>query len=95
MSGTEHLELNRRQLAVLVATAEGRCELSSSCEPDVFVDGLCCCDHSVGGLLLRAGLVRRATLTLADQRVPVEVTELGYALLAQQAGWHRVAALAA
>lgn len=48
---------NHRNLAVLRAVAAGRAEVSCSCEPDLLIDGLPCCDHAVAGQLTRAGLL--------------------------------------
>lgn len=50
--------LNRRELAMLRAIAAGRAELTRSCEPDLRVDGLPCCDQTTAHALVREGLVR-------------------------------------
>jgi hypothetical protein len=52
--------LNRRALAMLRAVGAGRAELTCSCEPDLRVDGLPCCDQSTAHDLARAGLIRPA-----------------------------------
>ncbi|MYW93693.1 hypothetical protein G3I59_24515 [Amycolatopsis rubida] len=49
---------NRRALAMLRAIAAGRAELTRSCEPDLRVDGLPCCDQTTAHDLVREGLVR-------------------------------------
>ncbi|WP_033294904.1 hypothetical protein [Amycolatopsis jejuensis] len=54
------ITLNRRALAMLRAIAAGRAELTRSCEPDLRVDGLPCCDQSAAHELVRAGLIRAA-----------------------------------
>lgn len=38
-------ELNHREHATLRAVADGRVEMSSGREPDLFVDGACCCNQ--------------------------------------------------
>ncbi|WP_116205311.1 hypothetical protein [Amycolatopsis circi] len=53
--------LNRRALAMLRAIAAGRAELTRSCEPDLRVDGLPCCDQTTAHDLVREGLVRPAS----------------------------------
>src|SRR4051812_38117575 len=50
--------LSRRAIAMLKAIGEGRAELRCSCEPDLRVDGLSCCDQNTAHDLARAGLVR-------------------------------------
>jgi hypothetical protein len=50
--------MNRRALAMLRAVGAGRAELTCSCEPDLRVDGLPCCDQATAHELARAGLIR-------------------------------------
>src|SRR2546426_811376 len=50
----------RRAVAMLKAIADGRAELRCSCEPDLRVDGLSCCDQDPAHQLSRAGLVKPA-----------------------------------
>ncbi|MEV6879252.1 hypothetical protein [Amycolatopsis sp. NPDC051128] len=52
--------LNRRALAMLRAVGAGRAELTCSCEPDLRIDGLPCCDQATAHELARAGLIRPA-----------------------------------
>jgi hypothetical protein len=73
--------LSPRQLAVLRAVAAGRAELTASQVPDVYVDGRCCTDHTVGGALTAAGLVAAAKAPLGS-RVRARLTDRGAALLA-------------
>lgn len=49
--------LNHRERATLRAVAEGHAEISCSCEPDLFIDGLSCCDQSTVHRLARLGLI--------------------------------------
>lgn len=73
--------LDHRRIAVLKAVLAGRCELSGGSEPDIYVDGLCCCDHSVAGDLLRDGMVR-PVLTVAGRHARAQITERGRTMLA-------------
>lgn len=50
-------ELNRRELAMLRAIADGRAEITCSREPDLFIDGLACCDQFLVHRLARRGLI--------------------------------------
>lgn len=74
---------------MLRAVAAGRAELTHSCEPDLFVDGLACCDQYTAHLLTRAGLVRPAQSGggwLPGQRVPAELTPAGRAVIERPLG---------
>jgi hypothetical protein len=77
-----------RHVAVLRAVAAGRAELSVSRVPDVYVDGRCCTDHTVAGVLTAAGLIfaPRATAAPLGSRVPAQLTDKGAALLAAAGG---------
>ncbi|MGH4020268.1 MAG: hypothetical protein ACRDT0_13745 [Pseudonocardiaceae bacterium] len=70
-----------RGLAILRAVAAGRAELAVSCEPDLFVDGLCCCDQYTAHQLARVGLVRPAAAGALGQRVRAELTPAGHAMV--------------
>jgi len=76
-------ELAPRHVAVLRAVAAGRAELTASCEPDLYVDGRCCTDHTVAGLLTRAGLItpKNDPAARAAGRVAARLTEAGRACL--------------
>jgi DNA-binding IclR family transcriptional regulator len=67
---------------MLAAVDAGRAELSISCEPDLFIDGLCCCDQHAAHTLARTGLFRPAATGRVGQRVPAELTPAGAAALA-------------
>lgn len=77
-------ELTHRHHALLRAVGAGRCELTFSCEPDLFIEGRTCCDQTAAHLLARAGLMRPATRGAIGQRVPAELTDSGRAVLAAQ-----------
>ena len=72
--------LNPRQQAMLRAVADGRAELTCSCEPDLYVDGLPCCDQGSARELLQTGLLRTPS-GLAGRRVTAALTSLGRAAL--------------
>lgn len=73
--------LSRRAIAMLKAVAEGRAELRCSCEPDLRVDGLSCCDQNTAHDLAHAGLVRPTRLVAPGQWAPAELTEAGHRAL--------------
>ncbi|SMD26475.1 hypothetical protein [Kibdelosporangium aridum] len=76
------LSVSRRELAMLHAIAAGRGEITGSCEPDLFIDGLACCDQSAAHHLAHTGLVHATRPARVEQRVPVELATPGHAVLA-------------
>ncbi|HKN52179.1 MAG TPA: hypothetical protein VJX66_06755 [Amycolatopsis sp.] len=74
--------LNRRAMAMLRAVGDGRAELMCSCEPDLRVDGLSCCDQATAHELAHAGLIRAATVVALGQWSRAELTENGRLALA-------------
>jgi hypothetical protein len=83
--------LNHRERATLKAIAGGHAEISCSCEPDLFVDGLACCDQHTAHRLARLGLVAPARAGTHGERVPAVLTEAGAIAL----GLERPAGMAA
>ncbi|PKV95620.1 MULTISPECIES: hypothetical protein [Amycolatopsis] len=83
MSGAEGVtvELTHRAMAMLKAVAQQRAEMSTSCEPDLFVDGFACCDQMTAHALAKGGYVRPGIGVTAAGRVPAELTEAGAAAL--------------
>jgi hypothetical protein len=75
--------LNRRALAMLRAVEQGRGELVCSCEPDLLIDGLLCCDQFTAHQLTDAGLIRPVIRGSIGQRVQAELTRAGQAALTQ------------
>lgn len=73
--------LSGRELAMLRAVSDGRAEVTCSCAPDLFIDGLGCCDQFSAHRLARAGLVRAVTAAPIGQRVRAELTAAGRAVL--------------
>jgi len=76
-------ELTHRHLAMLRAVGGGRCELSYSCEPDLFIEGRTSCDQLAAHLLAKLGLIRPAITGSVGQRVPAQLTPAGRKLLDQ------------
>jgi hypothetical protein len=74
-------ELNHRERATLRAVARGNAEITCSCEPDLFLDGLACCDQSTAHRLANAGLVVAAHHGKPGERVPAVITDRGRAAL--------------
>ena len=83
MNGTEGALLpNRRMLAMLRAVNEGRAQMSCGCEPDLFVDGLSCCDQATAHDLARYGLIEPERPGRCGELVGAELTDAGRAMLA-------------
>ncbi|HJQ47342.1 MAG TPA: hypothetical protein VJ870_13660 [Amycolatopsis sp.] len=78
---TDDAELNHRQRATLRAVAAGRAELTCSCEPDLFIDGLPVCDQPGTRRLASLGLIATARDGQPEERVPAVVTKAGEAAL--------------
>lgn len=74
--------VNHRALAMLRAVSDGRAELVCSCEPDLLIDGLCCCDQYTAHHLSTDGLIRPAIRGVVGQRVRAEITGAGRDVLA-------------
>lgn len=77
-------ELSFRARAMLRAVAAGRAAISLSCEPDLFVDGLACCDQITARELAHAGLICPSQLGLVGQVVPAVLTAAGSAVIATE-----------
>ncbi|MEU3274222.1 hypothetical protein ABZ639_25560 [Saccharomonospora sp. NPDC006951] len=75
-----------RALAILRAIAADRAEMTCGSEPDLFFDGLACCDQSCAHLLSRHGFVEPSRPGAAGQRVPARITATGTAALATFTG---------
>lgn len=75
------IELNHRERATLRAVAEGHAEISCSSEPDLFVDGLACCDQQTAHRLAHLGMVVPAHGGRWGEFVPALLTEAGAAAL--------------
>ncbi len=69
--------LSGRDRAIMRAVAAGGAELALGAEPDLFLDGRCCCDQSAAHRLVRSGLIAAATLGIVGQRVAAALTTAG------------------
>ncbi|MPY98443.1 MAG: hypothetical protein GEU97_10680 [Actinophytocola sp.] len=69
-------------LAMLRAVAQHRAEMTCSCEPDLYIDGITCCDQTTAHDLARYRLIHPMRLGVIGQRVPAALTAAGHALLA-------------
>ena len=70
--------LSGRDRAILRAVAAGGAELALGAEPDLFLDGRCCCDQPAAHRLVRAGLIAANALGLVGQRVAAALTPAGW-----------------
>jgi hypothetical protein len=79
--------LTRRDVALLAAVAQERCEIVHGSLPVLFVDGRLSCDASAARRLIGAGLLKRPGL--GSGRWPARLTDAGQAALAGQASTAR------
>jgi hypothetical protein len=83
MANTAAVQLTGRDRAILRAVAGSGAELSGGTEPDLFLDGRCCCDQLAAHRLFRLGLIAPAVAAgPVGHRVPALVTPAGWALIA-------------
>ena len=73
--------LSRRDRAILRAVAGGRAELVFGTEPDLIIDGRCCCDQTAAHRLAHAGLIAPIGIAVVGERVPAGLTPAGTARL--------------
>jgi hypothetical protein len=73
--------LTWRDRAILRAVAGGGAELVYGAEPDLIIDGRCCCDQPAAHRLARAGLIAPLATATVGQRVPACLTPAGTARL--------------
>ena len=73
----QDVDLNPRERATLRAVALGGAEITHSSEPDLFVEGLPCCDQTTARRLARLGLVRPTRDGRPGERAPAEITDRG------------------
>lgn len=79
-------QITGRERAMLRAVSDGRAELVCSCEPDLFIDGIGCCDQYTAHRLSRAGLIRPVISGAVGERVRAELTGAGRAVLSRPLG---------
>ena len=70
-----------RSLSMLRAVAAGRAQVSCSCEPDLFIDGVSCGDQFTAHMLAHSGFLQPGAAGLPGQLVPAQITPSGAALL--------------
>lgn len=75
------LPLNHRERATLTAVGLGRAEMTCSCEPDLYIDGVPCCDQFTAHRLARFALVVPLRAGRRGERVPALLTEAGRAAI--------------
>lgn len=73
--------LHPGELAILRAVASGRAEITCSCEPDLYVDGVPCCNQWVVHALVHSGHVRASRPGRIGQRVAAVLTDSGRSVL--------------
>ena len=73
--------MNFRALAMLRAVDAGRGQLTLSQEPDLFIDGVPCCDQFTAHTLAHDGLIAPAHAGELGQRVPATLTAAGLAAI--------------
>src|SRR3712207_6775841 len=68
-TGGIEMELSGRARSMLRAVAAGRAEVTGGTEPELYVDGLPCCDQMATHDLVHAGLLRPTRPTSFGRRV--------------------------
>ena len=71
------IALTHRDRAILRAVAGGTAELIGGSQPDLLVDGRCCCDQMAARRLAHAGLIAGAAPATIGERVPARLTQAG------------------
>ncbi|WP_436496154.1 hypothetical protein [Actinokineospora sp. HUAS TT18] len=79
MSSEPH-ELSHRALAMLRAVAAGRAQISCGREPDLYIDGMPCCDQFSAHVLTHDGFIAAGDGPFG-QLVPAVLTSAGVAAL--------------
>ncbi|SFQ49309.1 hypothetical protein SAMN05421810_10868 [Amycolatopsis arida] len=81
--------LTHRAGAMLRAVAARRALISGGSEPDLYVDGVPCCDQLTAHGLARGGLIRPAGVAPVrlGALVPAELTDAGRRALAAWTRW--------
>ncbi len=73
--------LNHRALSILRAVVAGRAQISCSAEPDLFIDGVPCCDQYLAHTLAHDGFIEAASKGTRGELVPAALTDAGVAAL--------------
>lgn len=80
------IELNNRERATLRAVGLGRAEMTCSCEPDLFIDGLACCDQFTARRLARLTFIVPLRAGALGERVPALLTDQARSVLGLPVG---------
>ena len=75
--GAAVVPLTHRDRAILRAVARGTAELTGGSQPDLLLDGRCCCDQMAARRLAHAGLIAGAAPAAPGRRVPARLTPAG------------------
>lgn len=75
-----------RERRVLAAVAAGRVTMTCGCAPELRIDGLCCCDQSIGPSLTTRGWIQPDRPSSLGAPVPAVLTDAGRAALADKRG---------
>lgn len=73
--------LNHRAMSMLRAVVAGRAQISCSSEPDLFIDGVPCCDQYLAHTLAHEGLIEPTHQGAVGTLVPAALTDAGEAAL--------------
>ena len=73
--------LSGRDRAILRAVAAGGAELMLGAEPDLLLDGRCCCDQHAAHRLIYAGLISAVGDGGTGERATAAVTSAGWQAL--------------
>jgi hypothetical protein len=73
--------LSHRALAMLRAINAGSAQLTCSSEPDLFIDGVPCCDQFTAHALAHRGFIGPTYPASIGQRVPATLTPAGRAIV--------------
>lgn len=74
--------LNHRARSILRAVVAGRAHISRSSEPDLYIDGVPCCDQYLAHTLAHEGFIEPAYEGAVGALVPAALTDAGVAALA-------------
>ncbi|MBB3666282.1 hypothetical protein FB384_005243 [Prauserella sediminis] len=77
----QQIEISHRTRAILRAISQGRVQVTLSCEPDVFIDGLAFSDQAAARALVHAGLLRASRPGRIGERGPATLTDAGLRVL--------------
>ncbi|MFD9698118.1 hypothetical protein [Lentzea sp. NPDC059081] len=77
-------DLSCRDVALLRAVAAGRAQMSHSCEPDLFIDGIASCDQPAARRLAHSGFIEPVLPAAVGSLTGARLTSLGATVLAHR-----------